>query len=123
MNLLENFGICIEEVESSRVVLSMEVRDIHKQPYGIMHGGVNALLAETAASLGANCSLDATHVANGVNITTQHLHAVQNGKLIVTATPLHQGKTLQRWDVVIYNEDVLVSSSQVTLIARPVCAR
>ena len=117
MNLLENFGICIEEVEPSRVVLSMEVRDIHKQPYGIMHGGVSALLAESAASLGANCSLDATHVANGVNITTQ------NGKLIVTATPLHQGKTLQRWDVVIYNEDVLVSSSQVTLIARPVCAR
>ncbi|MCF7522700.1 hypothetical protein L3X07_03690 [Levilactobacillus brevis] len=40
---------------------------------------MNGVLAETAASLGANANLDADQVAVGVNLTVQHLQAVTQG--------------------------------------------
>ncbi|HTE69983.1 MAG TPA: PaaI family thioesterase, partial [Actinomycetes bacterium] len=44
-------GLRIEEATGDRVVLACPVTpDLH-QPYGLVHGGVHASLAETAASI------------------------------------------------------------------------
>lgn len=49
MNLLENLGIHQDLVTKDRVELSMPIQAKHLQPYGIVHGGINTVLAETAA--------------------------------------------------------------------------
>ena len=54
MNLLENLDIQTQLVTASKCIITVKVSDKLKQPYGIVHGGINAVLAETAASLGAN---------------------------------------------------------------------
>lgn len=55
MNLLENLDIQTQSVTANKCVITVKVSDKLKQPYaGIVHGGINAVLAETAASLGAN---------------------------------------------------------------------
>ena len=54
MNLLDYLGIQIEETTATQVRLSLVVTDQHKQPFGLLHGGINAVLIETACSLGAN---------------------------------------------------------------------
>ncbi len=121
MNLLENWGIRTQSVSADQVVLTIEVSDRLKQPYGIVHGGVNAVLAETAASMGANEWLtrqDQGQIAVGINITTEHLLPVSAGTLITKARPLRRGRTIQTWLVKEYNGARLTSTSIVTLANR-----
>ncbi|MBB1079140.1 PaaI family thioesterase [Limosilactobacillus sp. STM2_1] len=122
MNLLENLDIQTQSVTASKCVITVKVSDKLKQPYGIVHGGVNAILAETAASLGANQWLADHHqdkIALGVNLTTEHLIAVSSGYLKAIATPIKRGHSIQTWQANIYCNQQQTSTSIVTLINRP----
>lgn len=116
MNLLDYLNIQIDAVDAHKTIISTPVTDALKQPYGIVHGGINAVLAETAASLAANAYAPANYVAVGVNINTNHLRPVVTGHLVATATPISLGKTLQTWQVEIHQQpsDKLTSTSTVT---------
>ncbi|MCH4169604.1 MAG: PaaI family thioesterase [Lactobacillus sp.] len=121
MNILENFGIKIQHLDPQRTEITMAVTDRTKQPYGLLHGGMNSVLAETAASLAANAYLPEEKVAVGVNIETHHLKAVTDGELSAQATPLHLGQRLMVYQVAIHLVDnpELTSMSTVTLTAQP----
>ncbi|WP_288631025.1 PaaI family thioesterase [uncultured Levilactobacillus sp.] len=114
-NLLTTLGIKQRLITKTKSIIALPVSAAIKQPYGVVHGGINGVLAETAASLGANANLDADRVAVGVNLTVQHLQAVTQGELIATATPLHIGHHLQTWQVAITVADQLTSQATVTL--------
>lgn len=114
-NLIELLGIQTVSVSKTKVIISLEVTDSVKQPYGIVHGGINSVLAETAASIGANGLLDSDRYAVGINISTQHLMPAKSGTLVATAEPLHVGNRIQTWQVEIANNNVLTSTSVVTL--------
>ncbi|MBD8086137.1 PaaI family thioesterase [Limosilactobacillus urinaemulieris] len=119
MNLLQYLGIKIQTVTANQVIISINVTDQIKQPFGIVHGGINATLAETAASLGANAWLadnERHQVATGVDINTQHLRAVKTGILKAVATPLKLGRRIQTWQVQTFNDDQLTSNSTVSLL-------
>ncbi len=114
-DLLTTLGIKTLDVTKTKAIISLPITDSIKQPFGLVHGGVNAVLAETAASLGANQNVAEGMAAAGVNISTQHLLPVKSGTLIATATPLHVGNRLQTWQVTITVNDVVTSTSTVTL--------
>ena len=119
MNLLQYLGIKIQTVTANQVIISISVTDQIKQPFGIVHGGINATLAETAASLGANAWLtnnDRHQVATGVDINTHHLRAVKTGVLKAVATPLKLGQRIQTWQVQTFNDDQITSNSTVSLL-------
>ena len=119
MNLLENLGIQIQSVTADQTVITVAVTDQLKQPYGIVHGGINAVLAETAASLGANQWLrdhNQDRIAIGLNINTQHLQPVTSGTIKTIATPIKCGRRTQTWRAEIYNQDRLTSTSTVVLV-------
>lgn len=119
MNLLENLGIQIQSVTAVQAVITVAVTDQLKQPYGIVHGGINAVLAETAASLGANQWLrdhNQDRIAIGLNINTQHLQPVTSGTIKTIATPIKCGRRTQTWRAEVYNQDQLTSTSTVVLI-------
>ncbi|OTN77365.1 hypothetical protein A5886_002465 [Enterococcus sp. 8G7_MSG3316] len=105
MNLLDTLGIQIEETTAALVRLRMDVGPQHKQPFGILHGGINGVLIETACSIGANQALAADEAfAAGVDLQVNHLHAVQDGTLIVEATPDKIGARIQTWQATIWQE-------------------
>ena len=115
MDLIEYLGI--ESIISSKdkVILSLNVTDKVQQPFGVLHGGINSVLAETAASIGANLNLSHGH-AVGVNISTNHLKSVTSGKLTVEATPLRIGKKIQVWQANTFDDkNNLTSNSTITL--------
>ncbi|KRM84788.1 PaaI family thioesterase [Liquorilactobacillus vini] len=116
MNLLTNLGIKIVKKSSEKTVVSLLVSDKLKQPFGYLHGGINAVLAETAASLAANQLANQKQIAIGVSIDTHHLRAVTNGVLIAEAIPLQLGRSLQTWSVKTFlkNDEALTSYSTVT---------
>lgn len=119
MNLLENLGIRTESVSAQKVILSVKVTDKLKQPFGIVHGGINATLAETAASLGANQWLTDqrfSKVAIGLNVNTQHLFPVEAGVIKMVAHPIHCGRHIQTWEAQSYLGQRITSTSVVTLV-------
>ncbi|MGO3499498.1 PaaI family thioesterase [Leuconostoc falkenbergense] len=124
MNIIELLGLKTTLLAAEKTIVEVDVTDKLMQPFGIVHGGINALLAETAASLGANEANDDSQIPVGVDIQVAHLKAVSQGHLIATATPLSAGRTLQVWDVKIREsiKNELTSTATVTLInkSRPV---
>lgn len=117
MTLMDYLGITYKQKSKDLVELELKIEEKHKQPYGVMHGGVSAVLAETAASLGANAQLDTTkEVAIGLELNLNHLRAVKNGTVTTIATPLHIGRKTQVWEIKITNEQQkLVSAGRCTL--------
>ena len=112
-------GVKYEEIGSDRCVLTLEIDEHHRQPYGLVHGGIYCVLAETAASIGA-----ATHAmergmngAVGVSNSTDFYRAMREGTIRAVATPIHQGRSQQVWQVEMSDpaNDRLVSRSQVRL--------
>jgi uncharacterized protein (TIGR00369 family) len=90
-------------VRASRdeVVVEYDVAAIHRQPYGIVHGGVHCGVIEAVCSTGA--AMDA--MARGQSVVgienhTSFVHAVRDGTVIVTATPITRGRRVQLWEAV-----------------------
>jgi 1,4-dihydroxy-2-naphthoyl-CoA hydrolase len=84
---------------ADEVVAEIEVGDVHRQPLGIVHGGVYAGMIEAAASVGASLfSMQEGKYAVGLDNHTSFLHAVRDGKLRVTARPVTRGKRTHLWD-------------------------
>ncbi|APX71904.1 PaaI family thioesterase [Companilactobacillus allii] len=121
MNLLENLGIETVEQNKNRVTLKMKVEDKHMQPYKIMHGGINAVLAETAASIGANLNIsESDEVAVGVDINTHHLNAVKDGVISAEAMPIRIGVNIQVWQVITHPEGSSINNSMSTVTLKRV---
>jgi 1,4-dihydroxy-2-naphthoyl-CoA hydrolase len=110
-------GTELVEVTADRVVLSLPVAPHLLQPHGIVHGGVYATMAETAASFGANAWLAGDGHAVGVSNHTDFLAATGAGTLEALATPVKQGRSMQLWDVRISDDGArLVAVSRVRLM-------
>jgi 1,4-dihydroxy-2-naphthoyl-CoA hydrolase len=109
-------GIRIEEASGDRVVLTCPVTpDLH-QPFGLVHGGVYATLAETAASVAGASWFGERGKVVGVSNHTDFLRAVRDGGLRAVATPLSRGRTTQLWQVEISDDrGRLVAHSKVRL--------
>ncbi|RGI32039.1 MULTISPECIES: PaaI family thioesterase [Enterococcaceae] len=121
MNALDYLDIKIEDVLKEKVILTMVVDVKHLQPFGLMHGGMNAVLIETATSIGSNESIDTTkQVAVGLDIQVNHLKsAVKGDTLTVVAVPDHIGKTTQVWQAEITNQkQQKVSVGRCTLMVK-----
>jgi 1,4-dihydroxy-2-naphthoyl-CoA hydrolase len=114
--LVKLLGVRVEEASGDRVVLSCPVTpDLH-QPFGLVHGGVHATLAETAASVGGALWFGDRGKVVGVSNHTDFLRALREGELRAEATPLARGRTSQLWQVEISDgQGRLVAHAKVRL--------
>jgi uncharacterized protein (TIGR00369 family) len=115
--MADAIGIEIVTLSPEKVVATMPVDDRTRQPFGLLHGGASAALAETVASLGAYMNVDKeTQAAVGVELNANHLRGKTEGTVTATATPLHRGRTIHVWEIRIEDEDArLVCVSRCTL--------
>ena len=115
--MAERIGIELTTLTPDKVVATMPVDDRTRQPFGLLHGGASAALAETVASIGAFLNINAeTHAAVGVELNANHLRGKTEGTVTATATPLHRGRTIQVWEIRIEDEESrLVCASRCTL--------
>ena len=118
MNLLEHLDIQIKQTTPEQVELSLMVRDIHKQPFGIMHGGMNGVLIETACSLGANQNVKSNEYCVGVDLQVNHLRAVTSGELTIRAIPDKVGRTIQVWQATVYQKEQKIAVGRCTLMTQ-----
>lgn len=110
-------GIELTLLTPDKVMATMPVDDRTRQPFGVLHGGASAALAETVASLGAFLNIDKDKQAVvGLELNSNHLRAKADGVVTATATPLHRGRRTQVWDIRIEDEkNRLVCVSRCTL--------
>lgn len=102
--LIERMGITLTEVSPQRAVGTMPVAG-NTQPFGLLHGGASAVLAETLGSYAAAAHAGPDRRAVGIEINATHHRAVTDGVVTGTATAVHLGGRVATYDVVV--EDAL----------------
>ena len=111
---LDNFlGHEMIEIKENYVKSKINVKDHHKQPMGLVHGGLYSTLAETICSYGANFLGKVTFV--GVNNNTDFLSSVQEGEIYCIAEPIKIGRSYQLWECKMYHDEKLCAVSKVRL--------
>lgn len=89
--------------------------DSNLQPFGVLHGGMTAYIAEGLASMGAQIASNWSRVA-GIEMNVTHLQAASNGhKVMVKALPMRVGKRVQVWEILLpllllYGDGILLYS-------------
>ena len=97
---VSHLGILITQVGEDFLSGTMPVDQRTKQPYGLLHGGSSALLAETLASVAANMCVEKDgQQAVGLELNCNHVRGVTQGIVTGTARPLHIGRKTQVWDI------------------------
>jgi uncharacterized protein (TIGR00369 family) len=100
-----HLGVQTVSVTPEKVVLQVEVGPRVHQPYGILHGGVSALLAESAASLGGFVSVAPDFIVVGTELNCSHLRPMTSGTLTATATPIRKGRTVHVWGIDLTDDE------------------
>lgn len=115
-NIHQHLGVQIVSATPEKVVLQVEVGPRVHQPYGILHGGVSALLAESAASYGGAVSVAPDFIVVGTELNCSHLRSMTSGTLTATATPIRKGRTVHVWGINLTDDhDRLICVARCTL--------
>jgi 1,4-dihydroxy-2-naphthoyl-CoA hydrolase len=105
--------------DDARARIAVEPR--HLQPYGIVHGGVFAALAESLTSAATHATVrEEGMVAMGQANDTTFLRPIAAGHINASATPRHRGRTTWVWDVEITDDEGRVCAlARMTIAVRP----
>jgi uncharacterized protein (TIGR00369 family) len=116
--LAGTMGIQITEMTRDRVAGTMPVAG-NRQPYGLLHGGASAVLAETLGSFNASIAAGPTRLAVGIELNCTHHRAVTDGMLTGVSTPIHLGRTVSTFEIAIADEaGRRICTARLTCISR-----
>ena len=105
------------------LVATMPVDARTHQPYGLLHGGASAALAETVGSVASSLCIDTDQqICVGIEINCNHIRGKKSGLVAATASPLHIGATTHVWDIKILDEQeklICVSRLTVAILKKP----
>jgi 1,4-dihydroxy-2-naphthoyl-CoA hydrolase len=94
------YGLQFDEVTPELVRAHVAVTPEILQPFGLVHGGVYAAIAESTASHGTGLGiLNAGKVASGLANQTSFLRPITAGTIHARALRRHAGRTTWIWDV------------------------
>jgi uncharacterized protein (TIGR00369 family) len=116
------YGLVLDSVDldAGEVRAHVDVGDHHKQPAGLVHGGVLASIAESITSMGTWWAVHADgKTAQGLSNQTSFLRPVLGGTIRARALVRHRGRTTWVWEVEITDdEDRLCSLVRMTIAVR-----
>ena len=116
--LMETLNIEFIDVGGDYITAKMPVNSKVHQPYGLLHGGATAALAETVGSCASAFFLkDNSKIIKGIELSINHLKSKKDGEVFATAKAIHQGRTTHLWEVKIVDEENnLISLCKITNI-------
>ena len=114
-------GIEITDIGDDFICGKMPVDERTTQPFGLLHGGASAALAETLGSIGGGIKVYSNNeTVVGIEINANHLKSVRDGWVYGKATPIRIGKKIQVWNIEITNkDDDFICVSRLTLAVIP----
>ncbi|MET8850696.1 hotdog fold thioesterase [Amycolatopsis sp. NPDC004625] len=102
--LNDKIGMKLLEATAERVVGTMPVEG-NLQPYGLLHGGANAVLAEALGSTVAALNAGPGKAAMGLELSCTHHRAVRSGTVTGVATALHVGRGTITAEIVLTDDE------------------
>ena len=111
----KKMGIEIIEASPQRLVGRMPVEG-NTQPFGLLHGGANVVLAESLGSVGTHLHAGPSRRIVGIEISASHHKSATEGYVTAVATAVTLGKTLCTYNVEITND-----KGEKTCTARITC--
>lgn len=122
--MVEYLGIQFSDYGDDFLEATMPVDHRTVQPYGLLHGGASAALAETLGSMaGALCLEDPGKMGVvGVEINANHLRSATKGLVTGRTTPVKIGRRIQVWQIEIMDEQnklICVSRLTITVVELP----
>ncbi|MFC5521877.1 hotdog fold thioesterase [Polaromonas jejuensis] len=108
-----HLGIEFLEVGDDFIRARVPVNTRTRQPYGLLHGGVSVVLAETLGSCGAAYAAPEGHRAVGLDINANHLRGATSGWVTGITRPVHIGRSTQVWQIELTNE-----AGELTCVSR-----
>ena len=100
-----HLGIRFVSFGDNHLCASMPADEHTLQPFGILHGGASAALAETVGSVASGLTSHQPGNFVGLSINASHLRAVTGGLVTARAEPLHLGSSTHVWDIRIRDEE------------------
>ncbi len=110
---VERLGIEFLEVGPDSIRARVPVDTRTRQPFGLLHGGVSVVLAETLGSCGAAFATpEGTHCV-GLDINANHIRGARSGWVTGTTRPVHIGRSTQVWHIDMHND-----AGELTCVSR-----
>jgi uncharacterized protein (TIGR00369 family) len=98
-------GVEIIEVTDELVRGRLAVADHVRQPYGIVHGGAIAALAESLTSLGtASGVIHESKLAMGQELNASFMRPIADGHVNALARVRRKGRTAWNWEVEVTDD-------------------
>jgi 1,4-dihydroxy-2-naphthoyl-CoA hydrolase len=111
------------EIGDDFLKIEMPVNAKTHQPYGLLHGGASAALAETVGSVASSLCIDREkQICVGMEINCNHIKGKKDGWISAVARPLHLGASTHVWDIKITDESgklIAVSRLTVAVLKKP----
>lgn len=117
-NMAEHLGMKFTEIGNNFIKGTLPVDHRTRQPYGLLHGGASAALAETLGSLASAFVIDPEkYICVGIEINANHVRGVRSGSVTGTCTAIHIGATTHVWDIRIQDNanEKLICISRLTV--------
>ena len=110
---VSHLGIEFVEVGNDFLRARVPVDARTRQPFGLLHGGVSVVLAETLGSVGAYHASPEGHRSVGLDINANHIRAATSGWVTGTARAVHIGRTTHVWQI-----DMVNDAGELTCVSR-----
>ncbi len=110
---VERLGIEFLEVGDDFIRARVPVDHRTCQPYGLLHGGVSVVLAETLGSCGAAYAAPEGTRVVGLDINANHLRSATAGWVTGITRPVHVGRSTQVWQIEMTND-----AGELTCVSR-----
>ena len=101
---VSHLGIEFLEVGDDWLSARVPVNRQTCQPYGLLHGGVSVVLAETLGSCGAAFAVPEGVKVVGLDINANHLRGISQGWVTGVARAVHVGRSTQVWQVDLHDD-------------------
>lgn len=119
--MLGHLGVEIVEIGDDYLRARMPVDSRTQQPFGLLHGGASAVLAESVGSWSSYLTTPpGEYQVLGLEINVSHLRPAKSGYVYGTARPVRLGSVVHVWDIRITDEaGRLLSVARLSTSVRP----
>lgn len=115
--VFKTLALEVLKVDPEETIIAIKIDDRHRQHFGLVHGGIYTLLAESAASIAAASGAPEKSSTVALEINANHVCAMREGTLLATAKPLHRGQKTCVYEVRLEDQgQKLISIARCTLL-------
>ena len=92
--LADFLGFHLEQIEEGSVMVTLEPKEYHCNPRGVLHGGVAATLFDSSLGCAVQTMLPPAHAAPTMQLSINYIRpiTVDTGKVFCSGNVIHVGK-------------------------------